>query len=94
MGVQTSEVGYTIATTRRKTTKVHKNMFHRNTLSNLIRFNAYDVFYSLNSYQYVQDYIIIIIIIIIIIRRLWKYKCCVVTTPSQSKITIISVENI
>ena len=27
MGVQTSEVGYTIATTRRETTKVHKNMW-------------------------------------------------------------------
>jgi len=26
MGVPTSEVGYTIATTRRETTKVHKNM--------------------------------------------------------------------
>ena len=27
MGVPTSEVGYTIATTRRETTKVHKNMW-------------------------------------------------------------------
>ena len=27
MGVSTSEVGYTIATTRRETTKVHKNMW-------------------------------------------------------------------
>ena len=27
MGVLTSEVGYTIATTRRETTKVHKNMW-------------------------------------------------------------------
>jgi len=27
MGVRTSEVGYTIATTRRETTKVHKNMW-------------------------------------------------------------------
>ena len=28
MGVPTSEVGYTIATTRKETTKVHKNMWH------------------------------------------------------------------
>jgi len=28
MGVPNSEVGYTIATTRRETTKVHKNMWH------------------------------------------------------------------
>ena len=27
MGVPSSEVGYTIATTRRETTKVHKNMW-------------------------------------------------------------------
>jgi len=27
MGVPTSEVGYTIATNRRETTKVHKNMW-------------------------------------------------------------------
>jgi len=27
MGVPTSEFGYTIATTRRETTKVHKNMW-------------------------------------------------------------------
>jgi len=27
MGVPTSEVGYTIATTRRETTKVHENMW-------------------------------------------------------------------
>jgi len=27
MGVPTSDVGYTIATTRRETTKVHKNMW-------------------------------------------------------------------
>jgi hypothetical protein len=27
MGVPTSEVGYTIATTRRETTNVHKNMW-------------------------------------------------------------------
>jgi len=27
MGVPTSEVGYTIATTRKETTKVHKNMW-------------------------------------------------------------------
>jgi len=27
MGVPASEVGYTIATTRRETTKVHKNMW-------------------------------------------------------------------
>jgi len=27
MGVPTSEVGYTIATARRETTKVHKNMW-------------------------------------------------------------------
>jgi len=27
MGVPTSEVGYTIATTRRETTEVHKNMW-------------------------------------------------------------------
>jgi len=27
MGVPTSEVGYTLATTRRETTKVHKNMW-------------------------------------------------------------------
>ena len=27
MGVPTSEVGYTIATTRRETTKVHKNLW-------------------------------------------------------------------
>jgi len=27
MGVPTSEVGYTIATTMRETTKVHKNMW-------------------------------------------------------------------
>ena len=27
MGVPTSEVGYTIATTRRETTKVHKDMW-------------------------------------------------------------------
>ena len=61
MDVPTSEVGYTIATTKKETTKVHKNMFHRNTLNNQIRFNAYDVFYSLNSHQYVQGDIIIII---------------------------------
>jgi len=29
MGVPTSEVGYTIATTRRETTKVRKNMWWR-----------------------------------------------------------------
>jgi len=38
MGVPTSEVGYTIATTRRETTKVHKNMWwgkKKNLLENI-----------------------------------------------------------
>ena len=61
-------------------TDMHVGLFHGNTLSNQIHniqitnkmhFNVYDVFYSLNSHQYVQGDTSIII-------RIQRYKCCVV----------------
>jgi hypothetical protein len=52
-----------------------------------MHFNVYDVFYSVNSHQYVQDDTSII-------TGLQRYKCCVVATPSQLKIIIILVENV
>jgi len=66
---------------------MHVGLFHGNTLSNQIpkiqitnkmHFNAYYVFYSLNSHQYVQGDTNIII-------RIQRYKCCVVLlTPNQN----------
>jgi len=59
---------------------MHVGLLHGNTLSNHIHniqitnkmhFNVYDVFYSLNSHQYVQSDTSIII-------RIQRYKCCVV----------------
>ena len=61
-------------------TDMHVGLLHGNTLSNHIHniqitnkmhFNVYDVFYSLNSHQYVQSDTSIII-------RIQRYKCCVV----------------
>jgi len=59
---------------------MHVGVFHGNTLSNQIHniqitnkmpFNVYDVFYSLNSHQYIQSDTSIII-------RIQKYKYWVV----------------
>ena len=51
-----------------------------------MHFNVCDVFYSLNSHQYVQCDTSII-------TRLQRYKRCVTTIPSRQQIITISVEN-
>jgi len=52
----------------------HSNQIHNIQINNKMHFNIYDVFYSLNSHQYVQGDTSII-------TRLQRYKRCVVSLP-------------
>jgi hypothetical protein len=53
-------------------------------------FKIYDVFYSINSHQYVQ----VILVLLQHYTGTYVVLCCVADTPSQLKNNIVSVENI
>ena len=88
MGVPTSEVGYTIATTRRETTKVHKNMWWHWRKKKTKEINWF--IGKKKSQLYIENKLLIYKAVF---KPIWSYGMEVWGCASKSNIVILQIPN-